>query len=133
MKKRHISVGPGTPSLILIIVALAMIMLAAMTLLSAREDVRLTNRSAETAEEVYALYERAECSFAELDAAIQNETELPEGMTLSEDGKTVTWTEQVDTHMLECTAEICTENGKNTLVWRAQKLISGVENIWNDW
>ena len=59
MKKRHITVGPGTPSLILIIVVLAMVMLGAMTLLNAREDVRLTNRSADTAEEVYALYERA--------------------------------------------------------------------------
>ena len=58
---------------------------------------------------------------------------MPEGMTLSEDGSTVTWTEQVDTHKLECTAAIHTENGRQTVKWQAQKLISGVEDIWNDW
>ena len=136
MKKRHISIGPGTASLILIIVVLAMIMLGAMTLLNAHEDVRLTQRSADTTEAVYALYERAENSFALLDAALQQETnalavQLPEGMTLLEDGHTVTWTEQVDAHSLECEAEISAENGNLSLAWHAQKLISGVEDIWN--
>ena len=42
MKKRHISIGPGAASLILIIVVLAMTMLGAMALLNAREDARLT-------------------------------------------------------------------------------------------
>ena len=51
MKKRHISIGPGAASLILIIVVLAMTMLGAMALLNAREDARLTRRSAKTAEE----------------------------------------------------------------------------------
>lgn len=137
MKKRHISIGPGAASLILIIVVLAMTMLGAMALLNAREDARLTRRSAKTTEEVYALYERAERSLAALDAAARQGTDglaarLPGNMTLLEDGKTVVWTEREDTRSLECEAEIRAENGGVSVTWRAQRLLSGVEDIWND-
>ena len=137
MKRRHISIGPGAASLILIIVVLAMTMLGALALHNAREDVRLTRRSAKTTEQVYALYERAERSLAALDAAVQRGTDglaarLPEGMTLLEDGSTVAWTEREDARGLECEAEIRAENGGVSVTWRAQRLLSGVEDIWND-
>ena len=114
-----------------------MTMLGAMALLNAREDARLTRRSAKTTEEVYALYERAERSLAALDAAARQGTDglaarLPGNMTLLEDGKTVVWTEREDMRGLECEAEIRAENGGVSVTWRAQRLLSGVEDIWND-
>ena len=137
MKRRHISIGPGAASLILIIVVLAMTMLGAMALLNAREDVRLTRRSAETTGQVYTLYERAERSLAALDAAVQQgmdglDARLPAGMTLLEDGAIVAWTEREDARGLECEAGIRAENGGVSVTWRAQRLLSGVEDIWND-
>ena len=137
MKKRHIAIGPGAASLILIVVVLAMTMLGAMALLNAREDMRLMRRSARADEEIYALYARAERSLAALDAAAGQgadglATRLPEGMTLMEDGATVAWTEHEGARGLQCEAEIRTENGGASVTWRAQRLLSGVEEIWND-
>ena len=137
MKKRHIAIGPGAASLILLVVVLAMTMLGAMALLNAREDMRLTRRSARVDEEIYALYARAERSLAALDAAVGQNAQglaarLPEGMTLLEDGETVAWTERERTRGLECEAKIRTENGGVSVTWRAQSLLSGVEEIWDD-
>lgn len=106
---RKYQIGPGAASLLLVVVMLAMSVLGMLSMMNARSDNRLSVRSAEVAEETYALSSAAERSLAALDAvlvdcAAQAEDDegwlalvkdaLPEGMTLS--GRTVRWTEQSD-------------------------------------
>ena len=66
-KKSSVSLGPGAPSLILIFVALSMSVLGMLSLMSARNDLHLSERSVQVVETVYALNERAEESRRELD------------------------------------------------------------------
>ena len=59
-KKSSISLGPGASSLILIFVVLSMSILGMLSLMTARNDLNLSQRSAEATEMVYRLRERAE-------------------------------------------------------------------------
>ena len=59
-KKSSIALGPGAPSLILIFVVLSMSVLAMLSLMTARNDLQLSRRSADVAEKVSELRERAE-------------------------------------------------------------------------
>ena len=73
MRKRSLTApGIGAPSLLLILVVLSLSILAALTLMSARGDVRLADRSAEVTESVYKLYAEAEETLAELDALVRD-------------------------------------------------------------
>ena len=59
-KKSSISLGPGASSLILIFVVLSMMALGMLSLLSARNDLTLSERAAEVTEDVYKLQAQAE-------------------------------------------------------------------------
>ena len=59
-KKSSITLGPGAPSLILIFVVLSLSVLAMLSLMTAKNDLQLSHRSAEAAETVYRLREQAE-------------------------------------------------------------------------
>lgn len=63
--------GIGAPSLLMLLVVLAMTILAALTLLSARSDIRLSRRAALVAEQTYALYAEGEEQLAALDATVR--------------------------------------------------------------
>lgn len=67
-KKSYAAAGIGAPSLLLILVVLSLSILAALTLMSARGDEKLSKRSADVTGSVYALYAGAEESLASLDA-----------------------------------------------------------------
>ena len=62
-KKSSISFGPGAASLILIFVVLAMSVLGMLSLMNSRNDVRLSERSVQVTEAVYALNVEAEEKF----------------------------------------------------------------------
>ena len=66
-RKSSISFGPGASSLILIFVVLAMSVLGMLNLMNSRSDVKLSERSAQVAEAVYALNAQAEEKAAQLD------------------------------------------------------------------
>ena len=104
-KKSSVSLGPGAPSLILIFVALSMSVLGMLSLMSARNDLALSERSVQVVETVYALNERAEESRRELDCMLAQcaseatdadylnrvAESLPEGVELVDDQ--LYWTE----------------------------------------
>ena len=106
MKRRGVTIGPGAPSLLLVVVVIAMSVLGLLALMSARSDAQLTRRSLEYTVAEYERAAQAERSLAQLDgvlAACAGEADylaavsrrLPEGMTL--DGRVVRWTESGDT------------------------------------
>ena len=59
-RKSSIALGPGAPSLILIFVTLAMSVLGMLSLMTARNDLKLSERSAEVVQAVFLLNERSE-------------------------------------------------------------------------
>lgn len=69
-KSSYSAPGIGAPSLLLILVVLSLSILAALTLMSARGDMRLSERSAEVTEAVYSLYGETEETYAALDALV---------------------------------------------------------------
>ena len=144
-KKSSVSLGPGAPSLILIFVALSMSVLAMLSLMSARNDLHLSERSVQVVETVYALNERAEESRRVLDCMLAQcaseaadeadylnriEENLPEGAELV-DGQ-LFWTETEGERTLECALEIQPLDGEKYSVWSCHRLITDLseEDAW---
>ncbi len=69
-KKSMISLGPGASSLILIFVVLALSILGMLSLMNSRSDIRLSERSVQAAQAVYALQTAAEEKRADLDSVL---------------------------------------------------------------
>ena len=129
-KKSSISLGPGASSLILIFVVLSMSILGMLSLMTARNDLHLSERSAESVEQVYRLREAAEERRAliaaclkdggmdALQAAVSKDLRLA-GVTL--DGTSVSWNETEGNRTLSCV--LSAENGT---AWTAQRLSTGL-------
>ena len=147
-RESRISLGPGAPSLILIFVVLSMSALGMLALMTARNDLHLSERSAEVAEIIYGLNERAEDSRRTVDellAAATQETgseeealrllaeRLPEGLHL--ENRQISWTETEGERILECALSV--QFGENTpyTAWSQHRLItelnSGEEDLWD--
>lgn len=71
MNRREFHIGPGAASLLLIMVVLCMGVLGALTLVSARNDARLSDRTLMVAEISAQLNARSEQTLAELDAILK--------------------------------------------------------------
>ena len=114
-KKSSVSFGPGAASLILIFVVLALSVLGMLALMNGRNDLRLSRRSAQVVEAVYALNVRAEETRASLDELIVRQAEsadsdeaflealvqaLPKGMTMTD--RDIEWTESDGPRVLHC-------------------------------
>ena len=147
MKKQKVAVGPGASSLILIAVVLALSVLTVLTMISARNDEALAQRSVETRQEVYRLFAMGEESLARLDWVLVSaraehgpdeeaylaaiEKELPQGMRLR-DGQ-VFWTERLGDRSLECAVRIEKSDSAARTSWTKHLLAAG--EIWeeDDW
>ena len=105
-RKSSVSFGPGASSLILIFVVLAMSVLGMLSLMNSRNDMRLSERSVQVTEAVYALNVQAEEKRAQVEQLLESlrqsvksdeeylekiSQSLPDGMSL-EDGA-LTWAE----------------------------------------
>ena len=129
-KKSSIRLGPGAPSLILIFVILSMAVLAVLSLMSARNDLQLSRRSAEAAETIYRLRETAEERRAAvgqyiseggmeaLESALMSDKELS-GMRLEENE--LIWTETDGTRTLHCAVR-----ADETAAWTGQWLTTSI-------
>ena len=128
--KNRIRIGPGAASLVLMVVILTMSVMMMLTLISARNDDRLTTRGIRVTEEYYALNAAAERRLASLDAILTeagnsfaeegrftSDTEefLPEGMHLR-DGL-ICWDEQGDGRVLHCAVRPSSESEEGCFVW----------------
>ena len=134
MKRRGVTIGPGAPSLLLVVVVIAMSVLGLLALMSARSDAQLTRRSLEYTVAEYERAAQAERSLAQLDgvlAACAGEEDylaavsrrLPEGMTL--DGRVVRWTESGDTgRSLCCAVELQEDGAKTRFRWLEHQFIA---------
>ena len=149
MKRRSsISIGPGAASLILIFVMLSMSVLAMLSVMTARGDLRLAERSVEVAETVYALNSRSEQTLGKLAAVIDecraSSTDedsflrtvvenLPEGMVLENaDGRfAAEWTEEDEAGSIDCAAWIGTYDTEEQVSWCRHNLTMGTEDEWN--
>ena len=144
MRKRKVALGPGAASLILIVVALSLCMMAMLTQITARNDFNLCSRSAEMVQRVHELNSGSERRLAELDAVLYNAQKettdmeaykakvgetLPEGMSLEEDR--VSWTEPLDNRNLECVVQLLPPGEKQRTRWISHKLV--VDEPEDDW
>lgn len=136
-KKSNISFGPGASSLILIFVVLAMAVLGMLSLMNSRNDVRLSERSVQVTEAVYALNVQAEEKRAALDALAARygedlealEKELPEGVAM--EGRVLSWEETDGFRSLDCALEILPDGGERTQ-WARYCLTAKAEGEWFD-
>lgn len=143
--KSRLSFGPGAASIILILVILSMSVLAVLSLISSKEEMKLAERSVEVIEAVCALNTKAEETAAEIDGVVaavrgggQTEEEevlrsvgeqLPEGLQLSEN--TVSWTETDGKRQLSCKLEITGSSEGDRLKWVEHRLTAITEDAWN--
>ncbi len=119
MNRREFQIGPGAASLLLIAVVLCMGVLGALSLISARGDARLSERSADMAQVSAQLDAASEKKLAQLDgvlallsdASSEEEylsrlvSQMPAGMELHQ--RRVSWLEQADNgRRLSCAVEL---------------------------
>ena len=148
-KKSVIALGPGAPSLILIFVVLSMSVLAMLALMNAKNDLNMSRRSAEVAEIVAQLNERAEARHRDLDlllAACMEEagdedearallaTRLPDGVRLED--HTLLWSEVMDERQLDCALTLVDGEGGLHTEWSRHRLITQLgdgetEDLWD--
>ena len=142
--KRKIALGPGAASLILIVVALSLCMMAMLTIIAAKNDYSLCSRSASMIERVFELSAQSERKLAELDSVLiqclkENqdmdsylaavEESLPEGMTLEEDQ--VSWMEPLDNRTMECIVLLNDPSEDVRMTWVSHKLtVNEPEDDW---
>ena len=134
-KSSKLTFGPGAASIILIVVILCMSILGLLNYMTVRNDLALSDRSADVAGTVFDLNARAEKNFAALDAVsvrafsansgreaylAQVGEELPEGMQL--DGDVVSWTETEGIRTLKCEALLGDPSGDGHITWKTHRL-----------
>ena len=142
--KSSISLGPGAPSLILIFVVLSMAALGMLSLMTARNDFRLSERSAQVTKAVYELNRAAENRRAGIDELLvrcreQADTEneyreavrqsLPEEVSLEDE--LLVWTESDGSRMLDCALELCPLDSETRTRWIRYDLTAETEDTWN--
>ncbi len=142
-KKSMISFGPGASSLILIFVVLALSILGMLSLMNSRNDIRLSERSAQVTQAVYALQTAAEERRAELDtvlaqAALEADSEetyysaveaaLPEDVEW-EDG-VLFWEETDGFRSLRCALEAQPLDAQERTCWIQFELTAVTEEVW---
>lgn len=147
-KKSSISLGPGASSLILIFVVLSLSVLGMLSLMTSRNDQRLSQRSAEVIEAVYALNAAAEERRAQIDETLAASAAeaadaqayealvsaaLPAGVTLEE--HVLRWEETDGTRTLTCALSLEPLGGKARTQWLQHDLASQIaddtEDLWN--
>lgn len=144
MKKRSmISFGPGASSLILIFVVLALSILGMLSLMNSRNDIRLSERSAQVTQAVYALQTAAEEKRADLDAVLAQaavgaesqeayysaiEAALPEDVEW-EDG-VISWEETDGFRSLNCALETQPLDAQERTRWIHFELTAVTEEVW---
>lgn len=142
MKKRSvIALGPGAASLILIFVVLAMSMLGMLALMNGRNDLKLSERSAQVTQAVYEINAKAQQSCAEIDAILKRERSLaadnedyhlrlsrtlPIEYTLEkkDDLMTISWLETDGLRNLHCALNVYPLESEKRQDWAVHSLIS---------
>ena len=124
-----VSLGPGASSLILIFVVLALSVLGMLSLLTARNDLKFSERSAQVIEAVYRLNEQAEESRAQISRILaENAEALPEPYELFEDE--IAWSEKIQISLDTDTAD---DNARTMTLDCAVRILPDPENPRTEW
>lgn len=144
-RRSAISLGPGASSLILIFVVLAMAVLSMLSLMTARNNLKFSERSAAVIESVYQLNEVAEQRRAEVDRLLAGcaaaassdedylaavEAVLPEDMEIW-DGE-ISWSESDGVRMLDLALQVLPLSDSERSVWVRHDLMAETGDEW-DW
>ena len=142
-KKSMISFGPGASSLILIFVVLALSVLGILSLMNSRNDIRLSERSVQVAQAVYALQTAAEEKRAALDSVLcqaaqeagsQEAYESAIAAALPEDVEwadgVLSWEETDGFRSLSCKLEAQPLNAQERTRWIHFELTAVTEEVW---
>lgn len=144
-RKSAISLGPGASSLILIFVVLAMAVLSMLSLMTARNDLKFSERSASVIASAYELNEVAEARKAEIDRLLAEcakdaaadddylaaiEQVLPEDMEIIEN--VITWSESDGARMLDLAVEVQPLGNETITKWTRHNLMAETGEEW-DW
>lgn len=133
-RRSSVSLGPGASSLILIFVVLALSVLGMLSLLTARNDLKFSERSAQVIEAVYRLNEQAEESRAQISrilaesAGVPAAEALPEPFALFEDE--IAWSEEIQISLDTDTAD---ENARTMTLDCAVRILPDPENTRTEW
>ena len=128
-RRGTIAIGPGAASLILIFVALGMSVLGMLSLMSAKNDLNLSERSRDVTVSVYTLFSQAEEKLALLDdAARAGETDFSAllGAPASAAENQVSFSLSDGGRTLELTARLPQAPGEHA-VWTRHILLSRTE------
>ena len=128
-KRGNIAIGPGAASLILIAVTLSLSVLGILALMSARADLRLSERSRDVAVSVYALNARAQGILAEQDAAaLEGKTDFAAiaGEEAEAEGGAVSFTMSDGEKTLDLSVLLPEEPGAHA-AWTRHVLLFGTE------
>ena len=145
-QKSAISLGPGASSLILIFVVLALAVLCMLSLMTARNDLKFSERSAVVIASVYTLNDTAEARKAEVDRILADcakdadndetylaavEEALPEDMEIFENE--ITWSESDGVRMLDLAVEVLPLSENERSVWTRHNLMAETGDDEWDW
>ena len=108
MKHDPSRLGVGSSSILLIIVVLSLTLFAVLSLVQARSDAALTNRTALSASAFYDADARAQRAIAALDDALADAIapESIDGVTRQADGTVTFAVGSTDEHVLNVTADV---------------------------
>ncbi len=142
-RKSSISFGPGASSLILIFVVLALSILGMLSLMNSRNDIRLSERSVQVTQAVYALQTAAEEKRAALDSLLVQaakgavsqeayasaiEASLPEDVEW--DQGMLSWEETDGFRSLSCVLEVQPLDAQERTRWIHFELAAVTEEVW---
>lgn len=133
-RRSSVSLGPGASSLILIFVVLALSVLGMLSLLTARNDLKFSERSAQVIEAVYRLNEQAEESRAQISRILAESDgvpaaeALPEPFALFEDE--IAWSEEIQISLDTDTAD---ENARTMTLDCAVRILPDPGNTRTEW
>ncbi len=145
-RKSAISLGPGASSLILIFVVLAMAVLSMLSLMTARNDLKFSERSSAVIASAYKLNESAEIRKAEVDRLLAGcakvaesdeeylaaiEAVLPEDMELFENE--ISWSESDGVRMLDLAVQVLPLSENQRSVWTRHNLTTETGDDEWDW
>ncbi|MBQ6502371.1 MAG: hypothetical protein IJI57_00485 [Flexilinea sp.] len=145
-RKSAISLGPGASSLILIFVVLALAVLSMLSLMTARNDLKFSERSAAVIASAYKLNESAEARKAELDHILAEcadaaeddedylaavEEALPEDMEIFDDE--ISWSESDGVRMLDLAIQVLPLRESERSVWTRHNLTTETGDDEWDW
>ena len=143
-KKSSVSLGPGASSLILIFVVLSMAVLGMFSLMTSRNDLRLSERSIQVTEGIYNLNQAAEERRALIDSVLiqcrenagseneyrkAGENALPDDVSMEDN--LIVWMETDGSRALDCALELCPLQSTGRTKWVRYDLTAETEDTWN--